>query len=111
MFVYHVYSIFEQMDKVQSIDEVQSVPEAEKQKKEAKTQEKGLEMQQKDPGKRKRETQAIGYAIKGYWKEKNIRVNGVEKEITVVKDLVFSCDEPLLEDQSITKETWGFVKK
>ena len=30
MFVYHIYSIFEQMDKVQSVDEIQSVLEAKK---------------------------------------------------------------------------------
>ena len=53
------------------------------------------------------ETQAVGYVVKGYGiKERNkIKVNGVEKEIFVVKDLVFSPDEPLSEDQSITKDT------
>ena len=70
-------------------------------------------MQLEESRKRKKETQAIGYVVKGYWiKEmKKIKVNGVEKEITVVKDLVFSPDEPLSEDQSITKDTWGFVRK
>ena len=69
-------------------------------------------MQQKDLGKRKRETQEVGYAVKGYWikEKKKIKVNGVEKEITVVKDLVYSPDEPLLEDHSITKDTWGIIK-
>ena len=61
MLVYHVHSIFEQVDKVQN------VLKAEKQKKEAETQEKEPKMQQKDPGKRKREAQEVEYAIKGYW--------------------------------------------
>ena len=69
-------------------------------------------MQQKDSRKHKRETQEFGYPIKGYWikEKKKIKVNGVEKEITMVKDLVFSPDDPLSEDQSITKDTWGFVR-
>ena len=41
--------------------------------------------------------------------KKKIKVNGVEKEITVVKDLVFSPNEPLSEDHSITKDTWGII--
>jgi hypothetical protein len=54
----------------------------------------------------------VDYAVKGYWikEKKKIKINGVEKEIIVVKDLVFSPDEPLLEDQSITKDTWGFAR-
>ena len=57
--------------------------------------------------KHKKETQAVGYVVKGYWikEKKKIKVNGVEKEITVVKDFVFSPDEPLSEDRSITKGT------
>ena len=88
------------MDKVQSVDEVQSVPKDE-------TQEKDPEMQQKDSGKHKRETQEVGYAIKGYWikENKKIKVNGVVKEITMVKDLVFSPNEPLSEYERITKDT------
>ena len=88
------------------MDEVQIVQEFEMQQKES-------EMQKKESKKRKRETQAVGYAVKGYWimERKKIKVNGVEKEITVVKDLVFSPDEPLSEDQSFTKDTWGFVRK
>ena len=64
-------------------------------------------MQQKESRKRKKETQAVGYVVKGYWikERKKIKVNGVEKEITVVKDLVFSPNEPLLENQSIAKDT------
>ena len=87
------------------MDKVQSVPEAETQKKE-------FEMQPQESRKRKRETQVVGYAIKGYWikEKKKIKVNRLEKEITVVKELVFSVDEPLSEDQSITKDTWGFVR-
>ena len=47
--------------------------------------------------KHKKETHLVGYVVKGYWiKEKNkIKVNGVEKEVTMIKDLVFSPDEPL----------------
>ena len=38
-------------------------------------------MQQKELGKRKRETQVVGYAVKGYWikERKKIKVNGVGK--------------------------------
>ena len=88
------------------MDKVQIVPETEMQQKE-------FEMQHKELKKCKRETQAIGYAVQGYWikERKKIKVNRVEKEIIVVKDLVFSPDEPLLEDQGITKDTWGFIRK
>ena len=41
------------------MDKVQSVPKAETQKNEPK-------MQHKDLGKHKRETQEVGYAVKGY---------------------------------------------
>ena len=76
-------------------------------------QHKEFKMQQKESRKCKRETQVVGYVVKGYWikEKKKIKVDGVEKEITVVKDLVFSPDKPLSEDQSITKDTWGFVRK
>ena len=47
------------MDKLQRFDEVQSVLEAE-------TREEEPETPQKDSGKCKRETQEVGYAIKGY---------------------------------------------
>ena len=69
-------------------------------------------MQQKDPGKRKREAQEVGYVVKGYWikEKKKVKVNGVEKEITVIKDLIVAPDDPLLEDQNTTKDTWGFVR-
>ena len=52
------------------------------------------------------------YVVKGYWikEKKKIKVNRVEKEITMVKDLVFSPDEPLSEDQNITKDTWDVVR-
>jgi hypothetical protein len=42
---------------------------------------------------------------------KKIKVNGVEKEVILIKYLVFSPDEPLSEDQSITKDNRGFIKK
>ena len=88
------------------MNKVQIIPEAE-------TQQKEFEMQQKESRKRKKETQVVGYAVKGYWikERKKIKVNGVEKKIIVVKDLVFSPDESLLEDQSITKDTCGFVRE
>ena len=87
------------------MDNVQNVPEAE-------TQQKEDETHQKESRKHKKETQEVGYVIKGYWikERKKIKINGVEKEIIMVKDLVFSPDEPLSEDQSITKGTWGFVR-
>ena len=48
---------------------------------ETKMQQKESEMQHKESKKCKRETQAVGYAIKGYWikERKKIKVNGVEK--------------------------------
>ena len=72
-----------------------------------------IEMQQKESKKREKETQAVGYVVKGCWIKdmKNIKVNGVEKEINMVNDLVFSLDEPLSEEQNIRKDTWGFVRK
>ena len=87
------------------MDNVQIVPRIEMQQKE-------FAMQQKESKKHKRLTQVVGYAVKGYWikERKKIKVNGVEKEITVVKDLVFSPDEPLSEDESITKDTWVFIR-
>ena len=55
--------------------------EVEKQKIKAEIPEKGLDIQQKEPGKRKRETQEFGYPIKGYWikEKKRVKVDGVEK--------------------------------
>ena len=43
-------------------------------------QQKGSEMQE-ELKKHKRETQVVGYVVKGYWikERKNIKVNGVEK--------------------------------
>ena len=35
---------------------------------------------------------------------------GVEKEVTVIKDLFFSLDISLSEDQNATKDTLGFVR-
>ena len=86
--------------------------EAEKQKIKAETQEKGPGIQQKEPGKRKREAQEVGYVVKGYWikEKKKVKINGVEKEATVIKDLVFSLDVSLSEDQNATKDTWGFIR-
>ena len=112
MLVYHVHSIFEQMNKDQSVDKVQCVMEAEKQKMDAETQEKRLEIQQKDPRKRKREAQEVGYVVKGYSikEKKKVKVNGVEKEVTVIKDLVFSPDVSLSENRNATKDTWGFIR-
>ena len=71
------------------------------------------EMQQKESMKRKKETQPVGYAVKGYWikEKKNIKVNGVEKEVTMIKDLVISPDEPLSEDQCVVNDSWGFITK
>ena len=58
-------------------------------------------------------TRLVSYVVKGYWikEKKKIKVNGVEKEVTVIKDLVFSPDDHLLEDQRIAKENWGFIRK
>ena len=69
-------------------------------------------MQHKDPGKRKREAQEVVYVVKGYWikEKKKLKVNGVEKEITMIKDLAFSPNDPLSEDQIITKDTRGFIR-
>ena len=88
------------MDKVRSFDKVQSDMEAEKQNMKAETQLKGLEIQQKEPGKWKREAQEVGYAVKAYWikEKKKVKLNAVEKEVIVIKDLVFSLDVSLLED-------------
>ena len=79
------------MDKVRSTDKVQSDMEVEKQKITTEMPEKGPDIQQKEPKKRKREAQEIGYAVKGYWikEKKRVKVDGVEKEVTVIKDLVF----------------------
>ena len=72
-----------------------------------------IEMQQEESRKRKREIQPIGYVVKGYWikEKKKIKVNGVEKEVTVIKDLVISPDKPLSEDQCIVNDSWGFINK
>ena len=42
----------------------------------------------------------VGYAVKGYWikEKKKVKVDGVEKEVIVIKYLVFSPDVSLLED-------------
>ena len=58
-------------------------------------------------------TRLVSYVVKGYWikEKKKIKVNGVEKEVTVIKDLLFSPNEPLSEDQSISKDSWGFISK
>ena len=81
--------------------------ETEKQKMSAETQEKGPKIQQKEPGKWKTEAQEVGYAVKGYWikEKKKVKVDGVEKEVTVIKDLVFSLVVSLLEDQDAAKDT------
>ena len=65
------------------MDNVQTVPKG--------------EMQQKEARKRKRETQSIGYVVQGYQikEKKKVKVNGVEKEVTVVKSLVTSPDKLL----------------
>ena len=78
----------------------------------AETQEKRSEIQQKEPRKRKRGAQEVGYAVKRYWikEKKKVKFNGVEKEVTVIKDLVFSLDVSLSEDQNATKDTWGFIR-
>ena len=81
------------------MDNVQSVPKE--------------KMQQKEARKCKREIQPIGFVVQGYWikEKKKVKVNGVEKEVTVIKDLVISPDEPLPEDQSVAKDSWGFISK
>lgn len=81
------------------MDNVQNVPK--------------IEMQQKESRKRKKETQPIGYVVKGYWikEKKKLKVNGVEKEVTVIKDLVIYHDKPLSKDQSIGNDSWGFISK
>ena len=64
-------------------------------------------MHQKEDMKCKRETQPIGYAIKGYWikEKKKVKVNGVEKKVIVIKYLVISLVKPLSEDQRIAKDS------
>ena len=54
------------MDKVRSTDKFQSDMEVEKQKIKAEIPEKGLDIQQKEPGRWKREAQEVGYEVKGY---------------------------------------------
>ena len=55
------------------------------------------EMQQKEVRKHKRETWPIGFDVQGYWikEKKKVKVNGVEKEVTVIKSLVTSPDKLL----------------
>ena len=62
-------------------------------------------MQQKEVKKRKREAQQIGFVVQGYWikEKKKVKVNGVEKEVIVVKILVTSTNKLLPEDQCIVK--------
>ena len=110
--VHYMHSICGEMDKVRSTDKVQSDMEVEKQKIKVEIPEKGPDIQQKEPGNRKREAQEIGYAVKGYWikEKKRVKVDGVEKEVTVIKDLVFSPDVSLPEDSDVVKDTWGFIR-
>ena len=110
--VHYMHSICGEMDKVQSIDKVQSDMEVEKQKIKVEIPEKGHDIQQKEPRKRKRQAQEIGYPVKGYWikEKKRVKVDGVEKEVTEIKDLVFSPDVSLLEDSDDFQDTWGFFK-
>ena len=79
---------------------------------EAETPKNRPKIQQKHPGKHKREAQEVVYATKGYWikEKKKVKINGVEKEVTVIKDSVFSPDVSLLEDQDVAKDTWCFAK-
>ena len=81
------------------MDNVQTVPKT--------------KMQQKESRKHKKEIQLDGYTITGYWikEKKKIKVNGVEKEVTMIKDLVISPNEPLSEDQSVAKDNWGLISK
>ena len=39
-----------------------------------------------------------------------MKVDGVEKEVTMIKDLVLSLGVSLLEDQDAAKDTRGFVR-
>ena len=75
------------------MDNVQSVPKG--------------EMQQKEARKCKRKTKPTGFVVQGYWikEKKKVKVNGVEKEVTVVKILVTSPDNSLPEDQCIANES------
>ena len=85
--------IFETMDKVQFVP-------------------KG-EMQQKEARKRKRETKPIGFVVQGYQikEKKKVKVNGVEKEVTMVKSLVTSPNNIIPKDQCIANDSWGFITK
>ena len=71
------------------------------------------EMQQKEARKHNRETQPIGFVVQGYWikEKKKVKVNRVEKEVTLVKSLVTSPDKRLPEDQCIANDNWDFVIK
>lgn len=86
--------------------------EVEKQKIKAEIPEKGPDIQQKEPRKRKGEAQEIGYAVKGYWikEKKRVKDDGVEKEVTVIKDSVFSTDVSLPKDSDVVKDIWGFIR-
>ena len=81
------------------MDKIQTVPKT--------------KMRQNESRKRKKDTQLIGYVVQGYWikEKKKVKVNGVEREVTVIKDLVISPDKPLSEDQSIGNDSWGFITK
>ena len=70
------------------------------------------EMQQKQTKKSKRETQLIGYVVQGYQikEKKKVKVNWLEKEVTVIKDLVISSDESP-KNQSIVNNSWDFITK
>jgi len=87
------HSIFEAMGKVQSIP-------------------KG-EMQKKKAMKCNRKTQQIGFSLQGYWikEREKVKVNVVEKEVTVVKSLITCLDKPLPENQCIVNDNWGFLTK
>ena len=69
-------------------------------------------MQQKESRKRNKKTQPVGYVVKGYWikEKKKVKVNGVEKEVTMIKDLVIYPDESSPKDHSIVTDSWGFIQ-
>ena len=71
------------------------------------------EMKQKKATKCKRKTRKIGFVVQGYQikERKKVKMNGLEKEVTMVKSLVTSPDKPVREDQCIANDNWGFVTK
>ena len=68
-------------------------------------------MQQKTFGKSKKETQSIGTAVQGYWikERKRIKVEGIGREVIVVKSLVTSPNNLLPNKPCIVNNSWGFV--